>query len=124
MGRVDPLRRLIHRGIEAYELGSYPDISMIYGYSLKWGIDPDKHQDVYDLPLTTVRPHLLQYGIDIKRTLDTYLANIPQNRATILLNWIQDGSQYAEYSLSHYQRINLKNDRKTLKIIYSDKGYK
>jgi len=53
-------------------------------------------------------------------TAQTY----PKKRAETLLNWIQDGSDVAEYSLSEYQRVFLKADRRALQFILKDKGYR
>ena len=47
----------------------------------------------------------------IEKTLD----ELPESRAKVLKEWILDGSEYAEYQLSHKKLFFLKIDRIALK---------
>jgi hypothetical protein len=61
------------------------------------------------------RAFLLRFSLDIKLATERTLANLPETRAKVLADWIQDGSNYYKYSLSHAKRQYLKIDRQALK---------
>ena len=113
--RRDRLRNLIHLSIEAYNTAADPPC-----------IDYARNTEPVDRIeyIPSCRSTLLRIGIDVKHILLNYCSNIPEKRAETLLNWIQDGSEVAEYNLSEYQRIFLKADRRALQFILKGKGYR
>ena len=100
--------------MECYELGAYPP-------AVDYARHIDPHDPIEGIPSS--RQTLLRIGIDTKHILAKYLKRIPVRRAQTLADWIKDGSNVAEYSLSDYQRLHLKADRKALQYILKDKGY-
>mgnify|MGYP001560383392 CR=1 FL=1 len=112
--RRDKLRADLHRYIECYELAANPP-------AIDYARNIEPHDPIDSIPSS--RQTLLRIGIDTKHILNNFLQKIPQKRAQTLTDWIKDGSNVAEYQLSDYQRLYLKADRKTLKIILKDKGY-
>ena len=114
MGKRDKLREFIHLAIECYNTAADPPC-----------IDYAKQTEPYDKinHIPSSRTTLLRIGIDVKYILSNYLARIPRARAVNMLQWIEDGSQYAEYQLTDYHRQWLIADRRRLKLILKDNKY-
>ena len=114
MGKRDKLREFIYFGIECYELGASPPAIHYPSMSVDDNTDS----------IPYMRTILLQIGIDTKYMLSNYLATLPEKRAKIFHQWLLDGSNYAEYSLSYYQRHMLKEDRRAFRLIIKDKLFR
>jgi len=112
MSRPDPLRLYVDRAREAYEVASYPDISLIHDLSMRWGVDPERYAEPTDSPLTSHRKALLQHGIDVKRIIAQFLDTLSETRARNLKEWLQPGGNTRNYS--HWQQTELNYDRKRL----------
>lgn len=114
MGKKDKLRENILDAIEVYNTAANPP-------AINYAKEVETYNRIEAIP--TSRTTQLRMGIDIKYIIYNYLRTIPPIRANNILEWIQDGSEYAKYQLTDYYRQWLIADRRRIQLILKDKGY-